>query len=84
MHQYQPEPIQRSRQFQNGHSLLSLIPQYKEDELSPQESININELNISDLFSHYYLEKYPDNQEVPTDIKIEFQKLLEENQSEIS
>jgi MoaA/NifB/PqqE/SkfB family radical SAM enzyme len=61
-----------------GDQLLSLIPTFTEDEKSSQESLNINELNINQLFELYYREKFPDMETLPPEIVDEFNSLLED------
>jgi exonuclease SbcD len=61
----------------NNH-LLSLIPKFSEDENVVNESLNINELNINQLFELYYKEKFPTSEVPPRDIILEFNSLLED------
>ncbi len=68
-----------------GHTLLSLIPSYESIERTQQkERININELNLNDLFKLYYQEKYPENEAPPAELEIQFRKLLEDVNHEVS
>jgi len=69
----------------SGHSLLSLIPSYEAmEDREEKERININELNLNELFNLYYKEKYPENEAPPAELEIQFRKLLEDVNHEIS
>jgi len=61
-----------------GHELLSLVPEYENQEDFSDKPISINEMNILELFSIYYQEKYPENQDIPEPILKEFSTLIEE------
>ena len=67
----------------SGHQILSLIPIFSENNLDRENFSGVNDLSISDLFEMYYKEKYPDTEEIPVEIKDEFNLLLEEINSEI-
>ena len=69
----------------SGHSLLSLIPSYDSiNDMEQKERININELNLNELFNLYYREKYPENEAPPAELEIQFRKLLEDVNHEVS
>ncbi len=62
---------------QKGMELLSFIPYYQGEDRQERKSEKIFQLSTMELFEEFYATKYPQNPNIPEDLKDDFKNLLE-------
>lgn len=62
---------------QKGMELLSFIPLYQGEDRKERKSEKIFQLSTMELFEEFYAAKYPQDPNIPEDLKDDFKNLLE-------
>jgi len=67
----------REALVKKDHELLSFIPLYQSEEENEKINPKLFELSPIEIFEEFYKTKYPEDHEIPTDVREDFTRLLD-------